>query len=589
MPELIDLISPQISITEEDQTLYNLESPGPIGAIILRNAWKGKENDLVMVANENDLVNVFGKPHDNTENYYDMLSAIGFLTEANQLNCTRVVPATAKFAGTTATTGVSATFTQTTSGDAYGLGSGVGEISDPDLFADEVAASGANLMEIISAYRGYSGNYLRVAVCDKTYYDLIRKKTITGWDTYAAIFSVDSNLESTKEFIVIVQECKQGTDTTVESNWEFVESWNVSCEPNKLDDLGQSMYINDKINANSKYIRVSFNTAYNNSVISCATAAWQRLGGGTNVLGGEADPLHWAAPASEDIDAAYDLYANSEDNKVDIFIDAGKDVLNKLKLVQIVNARRDCVALIDCPSTAVISNKGSEETDLVTWVDNLYSSYSDFNTSYVAAYGNWLDIRDKYANKYRWIPSSGYAGAVYARCRQNYQKWSAPWGLNRGEIAGVRRLAWNPSLSQRDSIYKFGINSIVSFSGQGKFVWSGKTLLNKESAFNQINVRLLFLAVEGEINDVAKYYLGEGNTPIKRSQFINDITPVLENAKGNGGINDYKVVVDTTNNTTDTINKGELIADIWIQPVSSIRYIRVNYIATKTGVSFTEG
>jgi|WetSurMetagenome_2_1015567.scaffolds.fasta_scaffold25493_2 phage tail sheath protein FI len=588
MPELINLISPQISVTEEDQTQYNIEAPGPIGAIILRNAWKGKENDTIMVANENELVATFGQPHDNADNYYDMFSAIGFLTEANQLYCTRVLPATAKFAGTTATTGVSATFTATTSATAYGLGDGAGEISDPDLFDDEVGITGVDLMSIISAYRGYSGNYIRVAVCDKTYYDLIRKKTITGWDTYSTIFSVDSNLETTKEFLVLVQECKQNTDPTVEANWSFVEAWNVSCEPNKLDDLGQSMYVTDKINANSAYIRVAFNAVYNNTAINCATSSWQRLAGGVNVVGGETDPLYWASPTSDDIDAAYDLYANSEDNKVDVFLDGGKNTAQKLKMIQIANTRRDCTAIIDPPSTAVVSNKGSEEADLVSWIDTLYNSFSDFNTSYAVTYGNWLDIRDKYSNRYRWIPSSGYAGAVYARCRQKYQKWSAPWGLNRGAVVGVRRLAWNPSLAQRDAIYKFGINSIVSFSGQGKFVWSGKTLLNKDSAFNQINVRLLFLAIESEINDIAKYYLGEGNTTIKRTQFINDIAPVLENAKGNEGINDYKIVCDTTNNTTDSINRGELIADIWIQPVSAIRYIRLNYIATKTGVSVTE-
>jgi phage tail sheath protein FI len=588
MPELINLVSPQVSITETDQTQYNTEMPGPIGMIVLRNTWKGREKDTIMIANENNLVSTFGAPHANVDNYQDMFSAIGFLTEANQLYCSRVMPATALFAGTMATVGVSATFTKMTSANAYGLGDGVGDISDPDLFADEMAVPAPYLMYVISAYRGYSGNYLRVAVCDKTRYDLIRKKTITGWDTFAAIYSVDSNLESTKEFVVLVQECTQGADTTVESNWVFVEAWNVSSEPNKLDDLGQSMYVSDKINANSKYIRVSFNTDYNYQAITCATAEWQQLDGGTNTAGGEADPLYWTSPSSSDIDTAYDLYANSEDNKIDLIIDAGKDTNQKLKAVQLANTRKDCIAVLDCPSVAVVNNQGSEEADLVTWMDGLYGSFSDFNTSYAAAYGNWLDIRDKYANRYRWVPASGYAAAGYARCRQKYQKWSAPWGLNRGLVSGVRRLAWNPSQTQRDAIYKYAINSITSFSGQGKFVWSGKTLLDKDSAFNQVNVRLLFLSVENDIANIAKYYLGEGNTTIKRTQFINDITPVLTNAKGNEGINDYKVICDTTNNTPDSINRGELIADIWIQPVSAIRYIRLNFIASKYGVSLVE-
>lgn len=588
-PQLTDLVSPQVYTTEVDQTEYQLEQAGPVGAVILRCTWKGRENDTVMVVSENDLVDKFGKPHNFAANYYDMFTAIGFLKEANQLYCTRVMPSTSTFAGTLATSGVSATFSAMTSATAYELGSGVGQISDPDLLADEVACPDPYILSIIAAYRGYSGNYLRVAVCDKSHYDQIRAKTITSWGTYPAIFRVDSPLESDKEFLILVQECAQGTDPTVESNWTFVEAWNVSSEQNKVDDLSESMFVDDKVNANSKAIRVVLNSAYyNQDITGFASSSWQRLGGGINTATGTADADDWEVPASAVLDTAIDLYANSEDNRVDVLLDGGKETAQKLKLMQLANTRMDCVFVMDPPSTIVVNNKGSEEASLVAWVAGLYSSYSDFNSSYGCTYGNWVDIRDKYASRYRWVPPSGMVGAVFARCIREYEAWSAPAGLNRGQLYGIRRLAWNPSLSQRDSVYKYAVNNIVSFAGQGKFVWSQKTLLDKESAFNQINVRMLFLTMRRQIGDIAKRYLFEANTSIKRTQFVNEITPILDRAKGKEGIEDYKIVCDTTNNTAETIAKGELRCDIWIKPVYAIRYIRLTLIGSKAGTSFNE-
>jgi phage tail sheath protein FI len=62
----------------------------------------------------------------------------------------------------------------------------------------------------------------------------------------------------------------------------------------------------------------------------------------------------------------------------------------------------------------------------------------------------------------------------------------------------------------------------------------------------------------------------------------------LDKAKGKEGIEDYKVICDSTNNTSDTIAKGELRCDIWIKPVYAVRYIRLTFIGSKAGTSFDE-
>jgi hypothetical protein len=589
MGENVNLVSPQIFVEEIDQTAFNTEVVGPVGAIILRNTWKGREQDTVLVSNETELISQFGEPTTYEACYHDMFSAIGFLKDANNLYCTRVMPDSSTFAGTFANIGVSGTFTPMTSANAYELGTGAGQIADPDNLADEVACTDPYVMTIIARDRGYYGNHIRVAVCDKTHYDQIRSKTITGWATYSTIFSVDSPLDSNKEFLVLVQECKQGTDTTVESNWKFVESWNVSTETNKYDDLGRSMFVDNRINDSSEYIRVVLNATYNNTeLITFASAAWQTLGGGCNTTTAGQAANADEAVTTTNLQTAIDLYGNAESINLDVLIDSGKDNAVKLKLAQVANARKDCMAILDCPKISVVNNVGSEETDLVTWITTLYSSYSDFDSSYVAAYGNWLDIRDKYAHRYRWVPSSGYVAGIYVRCQNIAEAWFAPAVLNRAAINNVRRLAWNPTLVQRDAMYKYGINPIVSFAGQGKFIWGQKTLLDKDSAFNRVNVRRLFLSLEKDTSAIARYYLYEPNNSITRQKFVSDITPIYEKAKGKDGIEDFKIVCDETNNTTTRIARGEMLADIWIKPVYAAEYIRLTFIATKAGVDFTE-
>jgi len=587
MPELVDLISPQISVTEEDQTQYNETASGTTGAIILRNTWKGRENDTILINNENSLVSTFGEPTTYSPCFCDMFSAIGFLKSSDNLYCTRVMPATATFSGTKATVGTSATFTPMTSASAYKLGTGVGYISDPDAFADEVACVDPFVMYVIAAHRGWSGNYLRVAVCDKTNYDLIRQKLHASWDTYTAIRNVDSLLETTKEFLVIVQECKQNADTSVDSNWSFVESWNVSTEEAKVDDLTQSMYVENRINENSTYIRVTFNPSYKNTALTnFATSSWQTLGGGTNTSNIAIGVDGNEAPAAAVFTAAVNLYANSEDNRIGVFIDGDKDNTTKSTTVQMCATRKDCMFITDCPSASVVNNLGDEADDLVTWSTGLYAAYPEFNTSYAAAYGNWLDIKDKYSNKYRWIPASGYVAGIYIKCIE--AGGLAPAGLNRAELTGIRRLAWNPSLSERDDIYKHNVNSIVSFSGLGKYVWTQKTMLQKESIFGYVHGRLTFLLLEQKVADAAKYYLQEPNTALKRQQFLIDIEPVFNTAKGLGSIEDFRLVCDETNNSPETIAKGELRCDIFVKPVYAITYIRLHFIGTKTGTSFAE-
>jgi hypothetical protein len=178
--------------------------------------------------------------------------------------------------------------------------------------------------------------------------------------------------------------------------------------------------------------------------------------------------------------------------------------------------------------------------------------------------------------------------AVYAKCQRESEYWSVPAGFTRGQIGGVRRLAWNPTLSQRDGIYKYNMNPIVSFSGQGKVVYGHKTMLDKYSAFNRVNVRRLFISIESDIGKVARKYLFEPNSAYTRGLFVGDAARILDYAKAHSGIDQYRIVCDETNNTEDRISRNEMWSDIFVKPVFATDYILITFIATKSATDFTE-
>jgi len=160
--------------------------------------------------------------------------------------------------------------------------------------------------------------------------------------------------------------------------------------------------------------------------------------------------------------------------------------------------------------------------------------------------------------------------------------------LNRAILTSVRRLAWNPDLGKRDILYKNGINPIVSFAGQGKVVWGQKTMLDKSSAFNRINVRRLFIVLEKAISTASKYFLFEPNDTATRESMVAMINPFLRDVKGRRGIYDFKVVCDETNNSPERIDRNEMWVSLYIKPTKTAEFIVLNFIAMKTGASFSE-
>jgi phage tail sheath protein FI len=225
---------------------------------------------------------------------------------------------------------------------------------------------------------------------------------------------------------------------------------------------------------------------------------------------------------------------------------------------------------------------GAEAVDIVV-TRNTHGS-----SSYAVMDSGWKYQYDKYNDVFRWIPLNGDMAGLCARTDLTNDPWWSPGGLNRGRIKNVIKLAFSPNKTERDVLYINGVNPVVTFPGDGTVLFGDKTMQAKPSAFDRINVRRLFIVLEKAIAKAAKYQLFEFNDEFTRAMFRNMVEPFLRDVQGRRGITDFKVVCDATNNTGEVIDRNEFIADIYIKPARSINFITLNFIATKTGVSFSE-
>lgn len=256
--------------------------------------------------------------------------------------------------------------------------------------------------------------------------------------------------------------------------------------------------------------------------------------------------------------------------------------------------RRDCMFISDPlrqiflngPNNKNSAAKGFSFSNVV-YVP-LKNLFAGINTNYTAAYANWVKVYDGLSDKQLWIPISGFVTAIYARNDEVAQPWSAPAGLNRGVIPNIIDLAFNPNQKQRDFLYTIALNPVVFFAGDGFTVFGQKTLQTKPTAFDRVNVRRLFLSLERSIQNILKYFVFEPNTEFTRTRARNAITPVLEFAKNTEGLYDFLVVLDERNNTPETIDRNEMVVDIYIKPVRTAEFILLNFVATRTGQDFQE-
>ena len=287
-----------------------------------------------------------------------------------------------------------------------------------------------------------------------------------------------------------------------------------------------------------------------------------------------------AAVSDGNYTSAYDLLADDQTVDVNLLITGERSKTVAKHVITIAEKRKDAIAFLSPSYSSSVNNPTA--TKVIDYYSDINStSYAVFDSGYKRQY-------DRYNDEYFWTPLNSDTAGLTARTEFTNEAWFSPAGLNRGFINNVVKLSFNPNQTDRDQLYPNRINPVVTFRGQGTLLYGDKTALSRPSAFDRINVRRLFIVLQKAIATAAKFQLFEFNDDLTRRTFVNAVEPFLSEVQARRGLTDFKVVCDTSNNTGQVIDSNQFVADIYLKPARSINFITLNFVAVRTGVSFSE-
>ena len=633
-------VSPGVLVQERDLTRIIPAVSTSVGAFA-GEFRKGPLDEIVTVSSEQELVETFGKPDSN--NFEDFFSAANFLQYSNALRVVRaqnssianavasgssfviknetdyinnfatgqgsvgewaartagawgnnllvsICPSAAAYETTVVTTlastpAVGDTQITVTSGTNIAVGdiinfsttAGTSDYNDGHEY--RVTAKATNLITIVRHPSG-TGGLQRVLTngCNIRrrwrFYDQVAGAP--GTSPYAT-----SKGGSNDEIHVIVVDEDGGISGTANTVLEVYQK--LSKASDAKSPQGDTNYYPTVIQTRSKYVYwMDHNSGGTN---------WGNTASGTTYTA-VTTPTLTSLQSGSDGSAvtvaqkktAYEKFLDSETVDVGLIIAGPGDSTHVDNVISIAEDRKDAVAFVSPERTDVVNvaNANTQTSNVVGFYNSIRSSsYVVFDSGYKYQY-------DRYNDVYRFVPLNGDIAGLSARTDLIADSWYSPAGFNRGTIRGAVKLAYNPNKTQRDDLYRNRVNAVVTFPGQGTVLFGDKTGLSAPSAFDRINVRRLFIVLEKAISTASKFQLFEFNDEFTRANFRNIVEPFLREVQGRRGITDFLVVCDETNNTGEVIDRNEFIAEIFVKPARSINFITLQFVATRTGVSFEE-
>ena len=566
--------SPAITVTEIDRSGVVPNVQTTTGAFVGNFNW-GPVQQATLVSNETSLVDTFGSP--DSSNTIEFHSAAYFLRYANSLQVVREV--------------TSAAFNSYDSdANATVL------VKNRDNWDDQIAARDTDKHTFIGKYPGNLGNSLKVSILPAdsgdatTIFDAWTYKSSFDAAPTTSTHAADRNASGDEAHVAVIDEdgLIGGTKGAVLERFPFVSLANGA-----LNTDGSTNFIKDVINNQSEYVWMAgFGDADKFSAEAGTT-----VDSGDNYLQLTGTPaevnislkngINSGTLTTSEMATGFDKFEDVDTVTVDFLIAPGMSsrtdqttVVNDLITIA-QTTRKDCV-VVASPARSDIVASTTPVTNAVTTADTFTKS------SYLFMDNNYLKVYDKYNDQYIQIAASSSTAGIMAASDFNAAPWFSPAGPRRGQYVGITSLSYSPNKSERDTLYKAGVNPISNIPGQGVLLFGDKTKLASPSAFDRINVRRLFLAIERAISIAARNVMFEFNDEFTRAEFTNVIEPFLREIQGRRGITDFRVVCDSTNNTAAVIDRNEFKANIFIKPARSINYVTLNFVAVRTGVDFEE-
>lgn len=522
--------SPGIQIAEEDLSSYVSSSSVTTGALVGDFEW-GPVDMRQTVVSEAKLIQFFGYPVD--RNYKDWFTAKNYLNYSSSLQVVRVM----------------------------GVGSkNATDVEDADLFISNSSVFEFNLVEIIQSkakilakYPGNYGNNIRVGILNKKAYDEQNE---------ALKENPDAEVNPITPYIATVMK----TNDIAVGVWvnNAIKEYGVySIIDGSTDITGYENYVFKYFNNNSGYIYlIKENFNLEDSINIDVT-----LQGGV----------------SEEITLAnymkgWDLFKGAEEDEISLLMQGGGSQELGQYIIDIAESRKDCVACVS-PMLSECVNVLDPVTSITTGTGSYYSA-----SSYAFMDGNYKYQYDSYNDVYRWIPLNGDIAGIMAETDEDEEPWFSPGGKT---IKNCIKLAFSPTKAERDILFAYNVNPVVSFKREGTLLWGDWTRVTNTS-FNFIGVRRCFLYIEREIKEYAKAIMWKQNDEITEDSFTQAVEPFLTLVQGGRGLQEFKIYTGDKVSSAEERDKGIFKAKIALKPIRSIRYVYLEFTSVRSDISIEE-
>lgn len=244
--------------------------------------------------------------------------------------------------------------------------------------------------------------------------------------------------------------------------------------------------------------------------------------------------------------------------------------------------------IMDIPS---YDDSGNRIYDDSTTQPSITRTITEFDSrvvdnNYSSAYFPDVVLDDTINKRRIAVPASvATLGALAFNDKVRYP-WFAPAGFNRASLDFVKNVKVRLNTSDRDALYDSRINPIATFPKQGYVIWGQKTLQINNTTLNRVNVRRMVLEVKRLIVDIARRIVFEQNTVEVRNNFATQATLKLGLIQAQQGIEQFKVVMNESNNTQQDIELNRLNGKIIIVPTRTIETVAMDFIITNSGIQF---
>jgi len=591
------IISPGVFTNEIDQSFLPA-ALADIGAALIGPTIKGPAGIPTIVTSYGDFQNKFGDVHTSGSTAFQFLTshaAQSYLQNSNVLTVVRILDGTfgGATAGISSSTGASSSFTLTTLGDGSITNNATATSGTNNLLA---SGSKHNIRYEISNVNHNKGTFTVAIRAGND--NAKRKQTL---ETFTGV-SLDPNTPNYiakaigTQFNTVASDENGSPFLQLEGDYprksKFVRVSNITDQIDYLDENGEIRVANSVTASLPQAGSGSSNGGFSGG--ADGFSGFDALGNHTGTKTGVVPANFYEnisntnsqgfdpTTAAEGLNAyvqALNILANQDEYDINLILTPG--IISSVhgvvasKVIDVCEDRTDCFAIVD----PVEYNKN---------VADAVAEAEARDSNYAAVYWPWVKVPDTSLGVQRWVPPSVVLGGIYAFNDKVAHPWFAPAGLNRGGIDVAIQAERKLTQADRDTLYDSNVNPIATFPGQGVTVFGQKTLQKKNSALDRINVRRLLIKVKKFIASSSRFLVFEQNTAQTRQRFLSIANPFLDEVQSQSGLSAFRVVMDGTNNTPDTIDRNQLVGQLFLQPTRTAEFIVLDFTIQPTGAAFPE-